>query len=397
MNTKDYVNTTEAAKILGVSQETVRRRIKAGKLNAIKDLNGKLWIAKSDLGITSTPPVVNLTKVIFVVDCSGSMNGNEKFVHEAIKSQCEQLSAASTDLNKFEVTYILFGSRVDANFIFRDVKKYDYPAINSAMGMTALNDAIHSALSFVEVDCIKTNQAFNPGFNVAYLVVVVTDGDENASRLTKTHVNLLNEKLKKTDRLTLVINCPPGREYTISNDYGVSASNVTSFVADKQGIATMATNNTSAISRYGSMRSAGVTYSTNYFVDLQGDPNAVAIKLNNVLNDVTAKVDCKRVASGDPVQIRDFSKKKFGVFDKGSVFYELNKTEKVQDYKQIIVQDKTTGKFFHGWDAARKLLKLPNTGEIKVSPGNLGEFKLFVQSTSVNRKLEPGTAVVLLK
>ena len=35
------------------------------------------------------------------------------------------------------------------------------------------------------------------------------------------------------------------------------------------------------------------------------------------------------------------------------------------------------------------------TGDIKIVPGNIGDKKIFIQSTSVNRKLMAGTNVLI--
>lgn len=73
-------------------------------------------------------------------------------------------------------------------------------------------------------------------------------------------------------------------------------------------------------------------------------------------------------------------------FKKGRGFYELTKAVKVQSYKEIILQDRKTGDFFTG-DAARDLLGLPHGTDAKLSGEGLDKYRVFIQSTSVNRKL----------
>ncbi len=74
---------------------------------------------------------------------------------------------------------------------------------------------------------------------------------------------------------------------------------------------------------------------------------------------------------------------------KDSAFYELSKPEKVQGHKDIAIRDKTTG--------ARDLLGLPKYGDIRLAPLDHGNYNLFVQSTSVNRKLMNGTNLMIWK
>lgn len=84
--------------------------------------------------------------------------------------------------------------------------------------------------------------------------------------------------------------------------------------------------------------------------------------------------------------IMDFVEDNGLEFKKGRGFYELTKTVKVQAAKEIILQDRRTGDFFTG-DFARDLLGLPHGEDASLKPLNLEKYKVFIQSTSVNRKL----------
>ncbi len=76
-------------------------------------------------------------------------------------------------------------------------------------------------------------------------------------------------------------------------------------------------------------------------------------------------------------------------FVKGKGFYMLMKAETVQSYKEICIRDKRNGNVYHG-DEARKLIGLPDT-DCKVKPEDVGDYDVYVQSTSNNRKLIKGT------
>lgn len=77
-------------------------------------------------------------------------------------------------------------------------------------------------------------------------------------------------------------------------------------------------------------------------------------------------------------------------FKTGRGFYEFTKTETIQGYKEIILQDRTTGDFFAG-EKARDLLGLPPGETARIGPASLAKYMVFVQSTSANRKLIKGT------
>ena len=82
-------------------------------------------------------------------------------------------------------------------------------------------------------------------------------------------------------------------------------------------------------------------------------------------------------------------------FKKGRGFYELTKVETVQQYKEIIMQDRETGEMFVGSQVREKLGLKPQTEsggvDEKLYAKDAKEFRIFVQSTSVNRKLIGGT------
>jgi hypothetical protein len=94
--------------------------------------------------------------------------------------------------------------------------------------------------------------------------------------------------------------------------------------------------------------------------------------------------------------ITDYVERKGFTYNRteGRGFYQFTKKSKIQDYKEIILEDKATGDMFTG-DAVRKILDLPTSGTIEVRPAQLTEvadqYNIFVQSTSSNRNLKAGT------
>ena len=82
-------------------------------------------------------------------------------------------------------------------------------------------------------------------------------------------------------------------------------------------------------------------------------------------------------------------------FKRGRGFYELTKHETVQQYKEVIIQDRETGDMFTGKQVREKLGLQPQVskGGVKesLSSRDTVKFRVFVQSTSFNRKLIGGT------
>lgn len=94
--------------------------------------------------------------------------------------------------------------------------------------------------------------------------------------------------------------------------------------------------------------------------------------------------------------IKVFVQKCGAVFRKGSGFYQLTKSEDVSVHKEIVLEHKTSGDMFSGV-AVRSILGLPPYDKGKLCPHSrtvsqlMQTYNVFVQSTSYNRTLEPGT------
>lgn len=92
----------------------------------------------------------------------------------------------------------------------------------------------------------------------------------------------------------------------------------------------------------------------------------------------------------DSQDIQSFVESNDLMFQKGRGFYEFMKTETIQENKEVVLRDKSTGDMFTG-DAARQLIGLPTGVRGKLKPVHLDAYDVFVQSTSYNRKLISGT------
>ena len=95
-----------------------------------------------------------------------------------------------------------------------------------------------------------------------------------------------------------------------------------------------------------------------------------------------------------PVSIKDFVNNNGATYKAGRGFYEFNKREAIQDYKELILVNKNTGEVVSDQATTRKLLGLPSTGTAKVKPSEIPackQYTAYIQSTSYNRKLTEGT------
>ncbi|MBI5733134.1 VWA domain-containing protein [Candidatus Jorgensenbacteria bacterium] len=92
----------------------------------------------------------------------------------------------------------------------------------------------------------------------------------------------------------------------------------------------------------------------------------------------------------DDIPIREFVEENSLVFKKGRGFYQFTKAETIQGYKEVVLRDKATGDMYSG-KTARKMIGLSEGKTARIRPAALEDFDVFVQSTSVNRKLIGGT------
>ena len=85
-------------------------------------------------------------------------------------------------------------------------------------------------------------------------------------------------------------------------------------------------------------------------------------------------------------------------FKRGRAFYELSKSEKVQQYKEILIQNRETGEMYNGAQVREYLGLEPQIAKggvtERLNSGHTKEYRVFVQSTSVNRKLIGGTVML---
>jgi hypothetical protein len=152
------------------------------------------------------------------------------------------------------------------------------------------------------------------------------------------------------------------------------------------------TANVVATANYFDNRSIG-NKSTRSFYSNIGDVSPAEIKQKaDLVNSLFQKYVVPKERT-----IKDFveEKTKHG-YIKGEAFYQLTKTEKVQDHKEIIVEDRSTSTLFGG-QGTRDILGLPTYGEVRVHPGDHGNYDIYVQSTSVNRLLVRGSKVLVRK
>ncbi|MFA5750616.1 MAG: vWA domain-containing protein [Candidatus Shapirobacteria bacterium] len=330
--------------------------------------------------------------IAIILDRSGSMTSLRRGAVETLNKNISAIKEnAKKTGQKTYVTFYTFANDVSRSYFEENpewINTINECSFNPG-GCTAFFDAVDNAI--VDFSC-------NANFglkNHSFLVIAITDGEENSSR--RTNAGMLLEKIKTlqaTDRWTFAFALPRGYKEKFVSGFGIPEGNINEWDQTELGIQTMSIATTAGVDAYYCSRSVGEGSTKSFYTtDLS---NVKVSTVKKALDDVSKDVRVWEVEK--ECEIRDFCESKLNqVMLKGAAFYELTKKEKkIQDYKNLLIMERVSGKVYHG-DAARDLLGLPDTGVLKVVPGNHSKFRVFVQSTSTNRKLVRGTKVVYYK
>jgi len=324
--------------------------------------------------------------VILVVDKSGSMSGLENQVVQQFNSILSGLSENAKKFNqRTEVTQYQFGSSVTQVYQSQNVERvknnFQYSARESS---TRLFDGVSEAIRWA-----KTHPDYLDE-DTSFLVLVLTDGYENASFVRADQLNREIQEVTKTGRWTLTFQVPHGNASQITR-FGISPENVREWEQTVKGLDTVRQTTVAGFQNFYNSRSLGQKSINNFYVQ----PNLVnKTKQIKKLDDVSKEYTLLEVSKEQ--QIRPFVENKTGNFYLGCAYYLLTKKETVQPQKDVLLYDKVTKKIYGG-DQARDIIGLPKGANAKVEPYLHANYDIFLQSTSVNRILPRGTKVLVRK
>lgn len=333
--------------------------------------------------------------VVFITDHSASMSGVRDAAKADLISLVDNLVATETQDIETRVAHVKIADGIRGENSSSQAIPLHHFATEIARnvyktngGCTPLWDAVHSGISLV------SNVASPEDVN---LVMVITDGQDNASSYSYSNLNNEIQKLQLTDRWTFLFRVPNGYASYIRNRLSaVPSDNIQEWETTSAGLNRATVANTVALTNFrGAVASGQSTSSSRFYANLD---NVSSDQVKAVMKDISSEVMIFAVAGQAGSQIRTFVNDRLAPFNQtyktGAAFYQLTKPERaVQSYKIIVVRDKTS-KAIYGGHAARDLLGVPRTGNIALSPGRHGNYEIFVQSTSINRKLDQNTDLI---
>lgn len=231
--------------------------------------------------------------------------------------------------------------------------------------------------------------------NVSFVIMVTTDGEADYhDAYTVEQVAKEIRGLTQGERWTFVFRVPRGgRNYL--NGYGIPEGNIQEWDTTVAGMEKSTATTAAAMDTFYAARAAGKTSSTVFYADAS---NVTKQDISKTLVDISKNVSLYVVPTTDNgIQIRDFILCHRMEYLKGAAFYQLTKTEaRVSPTKLIIIRDRNDGKMYSGVEA-RTLIGLDTVNNARLHPGNHGNYDIFIQSESVNRKLVGGTGVIYWK
>jgi len=325
-----------------------------------------------------------INHIALVIDASGSMAQLSDQVVKVADAQIAYLAQRSKELDQeTRVTVYIFNEATSCLVYDKDVLRM--PSLKGefrANGGTALIDASLKAID----DLLKTPELYG---DHAFLVYVLTDGEENRSI---NRPDAISRKIQSlNDNWTVAVFVPNQTGKFEAKKFGFAPDNISVWDTTSKGFSEVGECIRQTTDAFMVARSTGVRGSKNLF------------SMNVATLSKQAVSSLKRLHPGQyrlgDVQnkeaIASFVEKMTGrAYRSGEAFYQLSKPEKVQPDKSVALFDVKSREVYTGAEA-RKLLGLPDH-EVKVSPASHPAFLIFVQSTSVNRNLVPGTKLLIL-
>ncbi|WP_331729799.1 vWA domain-containing protein [Streptomyces sp. NBC_00073] len=338
-----------------------------------------------------------INHVALVLDASSSMSHLNRKVVEVADQQIAYLARRSQELDQeTRVTVYVFADKVECIIYDKDVLRM--PSLKQLYrvgGMTALLAATLKS----QRELAQTAQLYG---DHSFLTFVLTDGQENASHRCvdapskdpRELVQAVSQLIAtQADNWTLAVLVPDQMGKREAMQCGFPKDNIAIWDATStQGLEDAGEVIKQATEKFMVGRSQGIRGSRAVFsmgADTVNEDTIKAAGLTPVDPSGYQLISVARDAG-----IREWVIESGNTYRTGCAFYQLSKSEKVQARKQIAVLEKKTDRVFTGPEA-RALLGLPDV-EVRVKPDHNDDFTIFVQSTSVNRKLVPNTRLLLM-
>ncbi|MFJ8159807.1 vWA domain-containing protein [Streptomyces sp. NPDC096136] len=338
-----------------------------------------------------------INHVALVLDASSSMSHLRNKVVEVADQQIAYLARRSQELDQeTRVTVYVFADKVECVIYDKDVLRM--PSLKELYrvgGMTALLAATLKS----QQELAQTAQLYG---DHSFLTFVLTDGQENASHRCPDVPSQSQRALRQAmatmietqqDNWTLAVLVPDQMGRREAMQCGFPKDNIAIWDATStRGLEEAGQVIREATEKFMVGRTKGIRGSRAVFSTGAETVNKKSIEAAGLTPVDQTRYQLIPVARA--AAIREWVVESGHTYRTGAAYYQLSKVEKVQARKLIAVLEKKTDRVYTGPEA-RALLGLPDA-EVRVKPDHNDDFTIFVQSTSVNRKLVPNTRLLLM-
>lgn len=364
---------------------------------------------------TRTPQIWRSMKATdhyaLAVDASSSMQHLKQAVIEVFNSQIAWLARRSKELGRDCRVSLYFFNDYVTRPVF-ELPADQVPDLRHSYftsGWTALLDAVIRS----QEDLAALPAGF--GNDDSFVTFVITDGYENRSRPGAA------EKLRKIlaaqgNNWTVAALVPDAAGRRAAVNFGFHEGNVTIWeTGTAEGLAVAAAKIQGATETHLTARTNDPKYKgTRTMFANQVDAQKIADAGLKLIDPTTFMIiavtwdrdttkwrmagrKTKARPEGVPsVEIQHFVEKMNLPYVLGNVYYRLEKAEKVDVTKDVIILDRVSG-VAHGGREARTLIGLSDTStRIKPQPVT-GKYDIYVKSTSFNRLLPEHSKIVIIK
>jgi len=356
----------------------------------------KTTVAKTSKKAAATKPAsLKTTYVALVIDASGSMSTLASKARDSVNEQMKALAAVpkGDPTQRVFYTIVAFDTTVEVMVPPQNIANSTPMVSYPVRGYTALRDGVKRGAEELKSFAAKMSGKDD---DVAFLVVTFTDGEENKSFTTLAEFKKLMADCEAAGNWTFTFQLPPRTGDAFAAKQGVSRDNVREWEQTAKGMEEATSANTDGFRQYFAARSVGVQSVKTFYQPVTADLSKVKVSaVKKQLDDLSGQFKSFQVGGEEEVKefVEGRTRRPYVI---GSAFYQLTKRELVQPTKRVLVS-KRGDKHVYGGDQARELIGLPTDGKTsaKVEVGNLGDWEVFIASTSVNRKLVRGTRVLV--
>lgn len=318
------------------------------------------------------------------LDRSSSMSAIIEAAKKIFNNQIKSLREKSLSYEQeTRISFYTFASDVECVINDVDVARPMELDRITAWGNTSMLDCVGLAIE----DLKEIPQKYG---DHAFCVYVITDGEENNSRkYSPDTFRALVSSLP--DNFTVAAFVPTVRAVDTTARYGIPRGCIQQWNTTQDGIEEVGRQFNATVDNFLIGRTTGKRSSKTIFSDLSEVTSKNVTKVLQKMGQHEIVTNKGKVA----VAIKPFVEKAVNCkYVQGCAFYELIKTETIQPQKEIAIENKKDGKVYTGANA-RKLIHLPDT-KVDMSPVNYKDWTIFVQSTSVNRKVMPNQRILVV-